>query len=243
LSNQITPIGFILKGIPIEPMYKKEYGHYPYKVVVDGSRIIINSITGEEEGDYDSFLHNNEDQTLTTIHHLIAKWCKEKYLEEPDYWFEHGCEIYRQRWEKDRTLWFAKADHCVDFVNNFYKFTKRVCGPREELEAEILQDTDVALRPNLWLNKYRYKIEFTAEYYNKKSDKAIQSKKRFASCLSRLGGRCGKKEYFSDTYRGWRTKRILYVNDKKDLGIVTLSLGNKIDVVTKAILFNDFKEK
>lgn len=243
MSSQIKPLGFVLNSIPVEPMYKKEYGHYPYKVVVDGSRIVINSITGEEEGDFDTFLNQNEDHTLTTIHHKIAKFLNEIRSSDSEYWFKHGHDIFRQRWEKDRTIWFTEADHLKDFVEHFHRFIKRVCGPREELEADVLQDTDVALRPNLWLNKYRYKIEFTPEYYSRRSDSSELSKQKFASCLKRLGGRCGKKEYFADTYRGWRTKRILYVDNKKDLGIVTLSLGPKVKSVTKAVLYTDFKEK
>lgn len=243
MANQIKALGFVLHSIPVEPMYKKEYGHYPYKVIIDGSRIIINSITGEEEGDYDSFMHDNEDHTLTTIHHKIAKFLGEVRHANNDYWFTHRHDVFRQRWEKDRTIWFTDADHLKDFVEQFHRFVKRICGPREDLEAEVLQDTEVALRPNLWLNKYRYKIEFTPEYYAKHTDLSEQSKQKFKSLLNRLGGRCGKKEYFTDTYRGWRTKRILYVNDKKDLGIVTLSLGGKVKSVTKAVLYEDFKEK
>ena len=87
MANQIKALGFVLHSIPVEPMYKKEYGHYPYKVIIDGSRIIINSITGEEEGDYDSFMHDNEDHTLTTIHHKIAKFLGEVRHANNNYWF------------------------------------------------------------------------------------------------------------------------------------------------------------
>lgn len=241
------PLGFVLQGIPVEPVFKKAYGEYLYKVVVDGSRIVINSLTGEEAGpeiDIVNVVFDREEKEFALIHTQINKWLKTHIYDtniHTDHWLEHGFDIIRVRWEKDRTIWFYDADLCINFVNTFHRFIKRIQGPRFEEEVEVLQDCDIELRPHLWLHKYRYKIEFTPEYYTDSSVDAKDSQRRFDGCVKRLNNNCRTKQNHSQSYRGPRVKRILYVKSKKDLGIVTLSLGTKINSVTKAVLFEDYK--
>lgn len=240
------PLGFVIKSIPVEPVFKKAYGHYLYKVVVDGSRIVINSLTGEEAGpdiDIDNIIFSNDEKEFALVHTHINKWIKENVYDNPEYekhWLNHGIDCVRIRWEKDRTIWFYDADTCKSFVNAFHRFIKTIHGPRYEDEAKVLQDCDIELRPHLWLHKYRYKIEFKPEYFSSGSAEAEKSQTKFDNCVKRLGNNCRTKQNHSISYRGPKVKRILYAINKKDLGVVTLSLGAKISTVTKAVLFEDY---